>query len=294
MRAGDRGGFTLVELLIVAVLGVIVVGATYQMILTSQRAYTTQTAQLQGQQTVRAGIDILFAELRELSGVEGDILEMNPDRIEIRAMRAFGLVCNVNPTGSPIRVKKIGRYFESGDSIVVFADNDPNVASDDTILSGAVASITPGETCTGTDTAQSLVVPDLVTALANDTVRLGAPVRGFTIYTYGLYTLDGVRRNYGAPGGATLRERGLVHLHGLWRDRHCEPQGGLSDRGDTSVHVEGHKREGSRRGLPYNYDLSAELTNDADRSDRGSLRWNRESSADLPFPLRCLPSWSWA
>ena len=114
MRVGDRGGFTLVELLIVAVLGVIVVGATYQMILTSQRAYTTQTAQLQGQQTVRAGIDILFAELRELSGVEGDILEMNPDRIEIRAMRAFGLVCDVNPTGSPIRVKKIGRYFQSG------------------------------------------------------------------------------------------------------------------------------------------------------------------------------------
>ena len=193
MRGGDRGGFTLVELLIVAVLGVIVVGATYQMILTSQRAYTTQTAQLQGQQTVRAGIDILFAELRELSGVEGDILEMNPDRIEVRAMRAFGLVCNVGPTGSPIRVKKIGRYFASGDSIVVFADNDPNIASDDTILSGVVASISMAmsETCTGTDTAQSLVVPDLVTALANDTVRLGAPVRGFTIYTYGLYSMDG-------------------------------------------------------------------------------------------------------
>ena len=215
MRTGDRGGFTLVELLIVAVLGVIVVGATYQMILTSQRAYTTQTAQLQGQQTVRAGIDILFAELRELSGVEGDILEMDPDRIEIRAMRAFGLVCNVNPVGSPIRVKKIGRYFESGDSIVVFADNDRTLSSDDTILSGAVASIIVGETCTGTDMAQSLAVPALVAALANDTVRLGAPVRGFTVYTYGLYSVTGDYYLARRSGGVTEPLVGPLSANGV-------------------------------------------------------------------------------
>ena len=191
MRTGDRGGFTLVELLIVAVLGTVVVGATYQMILTSQKAYTIQIAQMQGQQTVRAGIDILSVELRELSGVEGDVLTMDPDRIEVRAMRAFGLVCNINASGSPILVKKIGRYFKSGDSIVVFADNDPDVSGDDTILFGAVTGLTTSQSCTGSDTAQSLVVPDLVTALANDTVRLGAPVRAFTIYTYGLYLLEG-------------------------------------------------------------------------------------------------------
>ena len=191
MKMGNRAGFTLVELLIVAVLGTVVVGATYQMILTSQKTYTVQIAQMQGQQTVRAGLDILSSELRELSGVEGDVLTMDPDRIEVRAMRAFGLVCNVNTSGSPILVKKIGRYFESGDSIVVFADNDPDVSDDDTILFGAVTALTTSQSCTGSDTAQSLVVPDLVAALANDTVRLGAPVRAFTIYTYGLYLRDG-------------------------------------------------------------------------------------------------------
>ena len=215
MRKGARGGFTLVELLIVAVLGVIVVAATYQMILTSQRAQTTQTAQIQSQQTVRAGIDILFAELRELSGAEGDILEMSPDRIEVRAMRAFGLVCDVNPVGSPIHVKKIGRYFAAGDSIVVFADNDRTLSSDDTILSGAVASITEAETCTGTDTAQSLVVPALVAALANDTVRLGAPVRGFTIYTYGLYSLEGDYYLARRSGGVTEPLVGPLSANGV-------------------------------------------------------------------------------
>ena len=191
MKTADPRGFTLVELMIVAVVGAMVVGATYQIMLSSQRALTIQTAQVQGQQTVRAELDILFAELRELSRAEGDILTMGPDRIEVRAMRAFGLVCGVDPSGSPVRVKKIGQFFADGDSIMVFADNRVEIASDDTILSGRVASIDSTQTCPGGDVAQSLTVPALVSAFATDTVRIGAPVRGFTIYTYGLYSLDG-------------------------------------------------------------------------------------------------------
>jgi prepilin-type N-terminal cleavage/methylation domain-containing protein len=191
MKMGDRRGFTLVELMIVAVVGAMVVGATYQIMLSSQRALTIQTAQVQGQQTVRAGLDILFAELRELSRAEGDILTMGPDRIQIRAMRAFGLVCGVDPSGSPVRVQKIGRFFAGGDSIMVFADNDPDISSDDTILGGVVGSIDSTQTCSGADTAQSLTVPALVSAFATDTVRIGAPVRAFTTYTYGLYLREG-------------------------------------------------------------------------------------------------------
>ena len=95
MKTRDRRGFTLVELMIVAVVGAMVVGATYQILLSSQRAYMIQSAQIQGRQTVRAGVDILFAELRELSRAEGDILTMGSDKIEFRAMRAFGLVCRI-------------------------------------------------------------------------------------------------------------------------------------------------------------------------------------------------------
>ena len=191
MKTGDRRGFTLVELMIVAVVGAAVVGATYQILLSSQRALTVQTAQIQGQQNVRAGIDILFSELREISRSEGDVLTMASDRIEIRAMRAFGLVCGTSATGSPVRVQKIGRFFASGDSIMVFADNNPDIASDDTILAGEVGRIDTTQTCWGGDAAQLLTVPALAAALASDTVRLGAPVRGFTIYTYGLYSVDG-------------------------------------------------------------------------------------------------------
>ena len=276
MKTGDRRGFTLSELMIVAVLGSVMVGATYQIMLSSQRALTIQTAQVQGQQTVRAGLDILFAELRELSRAEADILTMGPDRIEVRAMRAFGLVCGVDASGSPLRVRKMGRFFVAGDSVMVFADNDPDIASDDTILSGMVDStVDTTQTCSGADTAQSLSVGALATALANDTVRIGAPVRGFTIYTYGLYSLERRllsgperRRDYGAPGWATLLERSLVYLQGLLRKRHDQPQGRLADRRDPSVGIGGPGPAGtSRSRLPYDCDLSAELTNDRDRSD---------------------------
>ena len=94
MKMRDRSGFTLVELMIVAVVGAMVVGATYQILLSSQRAYTIQSAQIQGRQTVRAGLDILFAELRELSRAEGDILTMGPDHTHaVEALGGRGKVC---------------------------------------------------------------------------------------------------------------------------------------------------------------------------------------------------------
>ena len=204
MKTGsERRGFTLVELMIVVVIGAVVVATTYQIMISSQRALTVQTAQLQGQQNVRAGLDLLVSELRELSGSEGDILTMGPDKIELRAMRAFGLVCGVGVLGSPIVVKKVGPFFRSGDSVVVLADNDSAVSSNDTILSGVVSAIDTTQTCTGADTAQSLTVPALVAALAADTVKDGAPVRAFTVYTYGLYMVGGVP-SLARQSGATI------------------------------------------------------------------------------------------
>ena len=111
----------------------------------------------------------------------------------------------------------MGRYFANGDSIVVFADNNPDISSDDTILSGVVSNISTAltETCTGTDTAQSLVVPALIAALANDTVRLGAPIRGFTIYTYELYLVNGDYYLARRSGNTTERLVGPLSPNGV-------------------------------------------------------------------------------
>ena len=246
MKRGDKRGFTLVELMIVAVVGAMLVGSTYQILLSSQRALTIQTAQIQGQQTVRAGLDILFSELREMSRSEGDILTMGPDKIEFRAMRAFGLVCGVSVTGSPVRVQKVGRFFTSGDSVMVFADNDPDIASDDTILSGRVATVDTTQTCAGADTVQSLVIPSLISAaLANDTVRIGAPVRGFTIYTYGLYSLDGDYYLGRRSGATTAPLVGPLSANGV-SFTYLESLGGVTTNPRTVSHIEVTLRTQSR------------------------------------------------
>lgn len=191
MNTQDRRGFTLIELLIVSVLGAFLVAITYQVLITNQRTYTLQNAQTQSQQDIRAGMNVLFGELRELSMLESDILAMTPTRVAIRAGRTFGLVCAVDPAGSPVRVKRMGKWFDTGDSIFVVAENDTLRSRDDTILSGLVTAVDTTQTCSGTDEAQLVTVPALIPALAADTVRPGAPMRAYTTYVYGMYALGG-------------------------------------------------------------------------------------------------------
>ena len=190
MRSQERRGFTLVELLIVVVLGGFLVLSIYEVLITNNRTYAVNNAQIQGQQSIRAGLDVLFGEIREVSAGEGDILAMGRDSITIRTQRAFGLVCATDYTASPptITAFKVGRYFRANDSIFVFADNDMNISSDDVWLTKAVQTSDTTATCESSP-GQTLSVPNLASTL--DTVRSGAPVRAFEIYTYGLYQIDG-------------------------------------------------------------------------------------------------------
>jgi prepilin-type N-terminal cleavage/methylation domain-containing protein len=189
----NRSGFTIVELLVVAVLGSLVVAATYQVLLTNQRTYTAQNAQIQGQQTVRAGLDVLFGELRELSRTGSDIQAFGGDSLKVRAMRKFGLACGVNIGAGTIDVRKYGTWIEVGDSVVIYAENTTASAADDRWIKGRVSGRDTTVICNGV-AAQRLTVPSITSAASGspvDTVRVGASLRTYTHYTYGLYTIDG-------------------------------------------------------------------------------------------------------
>jgi len=189
-----RRGFTLVELLVVVVLGSVLVLSTYQVLATNTRVYAMNGARAQGQQTLRGGVDILSSELREISTPGGDLVSMNSSSLTIRAQRAFGMVCAVDYSTSPVKLTafKIGPAFQVGDSVWVFHDNDPEISSDDVWHSGTITAVDSTVTCQGSP-AQVLSVPFVGTAAASsaDSVRTGAPVRGFEIFTYGEYTVDG-------------------------------------------------------------------------------------------------------
>jgi prepilin-type N-terminal cleavage/methylation domain-containing protein len=188
----NRAGFTVIELIIVTLLGSLVVGAAYQVLLVNQRTYTAQQAQIEGQQTVRAGMDVLFGELREISRTGGDIVAIGSDSIRVRSGRNFGLVCAVDYTNSKVDVRKVGSWFGVGDSVVLYVENKTNTAADDKWVTSRVTARDTTVSCNGA-AAQRLTIPTVGTsATAGDTIRPGGNVRSFVHYRY---------RDYNGGGG---------------------------------------------------------------------------------------------
>jgi prepilin-type N-terminal cleavage/methylation domain-containing protein len=194
MKTTDRRGFTLTELVVVTVLGALVVAASLQILITNQRTYTAQTAQIQGQQNTRAALDILTAEIREISPAGGDLLYLGPTVMWVRAMRKLGIACDVSLGGTPtLRLVRIGDAFTPKDSVFVFADNRENIRTDDTWISAQVSQVDTAVAC-GADRAVTVSFAGQGSLFAADSVRVGASVRSYVHYVYGLYGLpDGQR-----------------------------------------------------------------------------------------------------
>lgn len=189
----SRGGFTLVELIVVAVLGALLMAAALQVLITNQQSSRIQTAQIQGQQTTRAALDVLWGELREVSTRGGDLLSMSQDSLRVRVMRTFGLACAIDTTstGQPrMKVLRIGDAFLDGDSAFVFADNNQTTANDDRWIRARITQTDSTVVC-GSSRATQIVFAGQRPLFAADSVRLGAPVRSHVTYTYGLYALEG-------------------------------------------------------------------------------------------------------
>ena len=216
MIRADRRGFGLIELLIVAVLGSVIVTSVYTMLITSTRVLTAHTATTRASETIRSGVDVLFAELREVSSAGGDIIATGNQTLVVRVMRGFGVVCDVDLTGTPkLTVIRVGRWFQSGDSIVVFGDADEGRASDDVLHSGVVSVVDTTGSCPsgGPSPAQVLTVPNMGTQLTTDSVRTGAPVRSYEHLWFGLtayggdwYLGQGTSSSTAAPIVGPLRE----------------------------------------------------------------------------------------
>jgi len=202
-----RSGFTIIELIVAMMIGTVLIGAIYQVLLTNQRVATVQREQVLGQQTVRAGIDLLAQEIREISAAGGDLVTLNASSVGFRALRAFGVACNVVNSVPPVlRVANEGRAFVVGDSVFVFADGNPLIAADDQWFMAAVTSVTNGLTC-GTDAvnAQSLSLSAPGTQANSNLIQMGAIVRGWQGAQYSLATVGGIVYLVRQQGGETAR-----------------------------------------------------------------------------------------
>jgi len=178
-------GFTLVELLMVSVIGAVVLTSAVKLIIGQQRSHTVVAGRETVQESLRTGMTVLLSEFREVSAAESDIIAMTTDSIVIRASRSLSFVCDLVRGGSPsFTVRHLGRDMAALDSITVLAANRPGLF-DDVWLHGRPVTVNAA-TCPDGSSAQQLHVPTMSVALVDDSVRIGAPLRRLEEITYGL------------------------------------------------------------------------------------------------------------
>jgi len=191
MRAvSDRAGVTLVELLMVVVIGAILVVTGTRTLVASQQQSTFQSAGIRIRQALRSGSSLLFTELRGISRGGLDLRTMASDSLGARRMDGLGIVCATDPTNPDLlTVERFGSWLEEGDSVFVFREGDPNLSSDDSWLAGMIGPVDTTAACSGSP-AQVMQVPEVGAAVLAGQVRVGAPVRSFTYVVYRLTQRD--------------------------------------------------------------------------------------------------------
>lgn len=194
-----RGGFTMTELIIVVVLGSLVLLASLQLLITQQRTYTAQNVAINGQQSTRMGWEILSSDLRELSPEGGDILAMSSTGLQVRLMRKFSIVCGTvfgaNPVFYVIRGLIGANPFAVGDSVFVWADNEVETETDDHWVPARVTAVDATVQCLSDGTTNATMLTfqgqganfDVTT----DSITMGAPIRSYERFSYGLTTYNG-------------------------------------------------------------------------------------------------------
>jgi prepilin-type N-terminal cleavage/methylation domain-containing protein len=147
-----RRGFTLVELAVALVLGLMVGGLVHGMLLHGQRLARAQAERMALQENVRVAALVLAGELGGIGSDEitpeasaalgypaalrSDLLAIEPGAVTYLAGRGEGRVCRVAPGLTPeIVVAESSweslRAPRATDSLLVFAESDPTTASDD-------------------------------------------------------------------------------------------------------------------------------------------------------------------
>ena len=191
----SRRGFTLLETVVATGMMLIVSGAVYQLLLSTQRLARSQSEHLSMQSTARNAVLLVLAELRELNTAEGmgqarnDILSGSSTSVTYRASRGFGLLCQP-PTATQIRLARnsfaAARDPQPGrDSVSIYLEGDTTTDADDTWLSVAITGVSTALPCLGSlEPAITLTVP-ATSGLVG--VEAGTPARISEIMELRLY-----------------------------------------------------------------------------------------------------------
>lgn len=221
-----REGFTLAELLVVAVMGTIILGAVYQTLVSQERSVRQSYAIVGTNQNLRTAMMVLTSDLREVSATDGDIVTADSVQIIYRAQRKAGVVCaSDTTTGAWVDVVYFGDAFSASDSVLVYADGaNAESANDDGWLSRVASSVGGTANCVGNPISATAIQRITFTAAATSTIRPGALIRSWVRVRYALQnsgTEGNLVRGEGAdatPSGSStpiVEDLGTISEQGL-------------------------------------------------------------------------------
>lgn len=119
-RTSTRG-FSLPELMVVLALGVLVVFALQQMVVSQRRFYAAQHDVVRRHETTRVSLAVLTAALREANLTRGDAVVAGPGSVRVRMPLGAGFACGADAVGQRVGLTvREGRWASGvGDSVLV-------------------------------------------------------------------------------------------------------------------------------------------------------------------------------
>ena len=189
-----RRGFTMIEIIVSLIIGLILLGSVVQMMIVQGRGYRKQREQVDVRETAREAASLLSWDLRQAAVAGSPFVAMGPNNVTIRSPRGLGTICAKHAL--------LARYglWKTAGSILATVDDTALVYQ---IGKGAWNKLKI--TAVGTPAAMGVAAcawpgarpPDMVVEFAvvatTDTslIKVGAPFRNFRSVQYAEFQQNG-------------------------------------------------------------------------------------------------------
>jgi prepilin-type N-terminal cleavage/methylation domain-containing protein len=186
----DPRGFTMIEVIVALVVGMIVLGSVVQLLIVQGRGYRKQREQVDVRETAREAAGLLSWDLRQAAVAGSSFAVMGSNAVTIRAFRGLGTVCAKHALLARYGLWKTGGNIQAtvDDTALVYQIgrgqwNKLKITAVGTPAAmGVTACVWPGAR------PPDMVVEFAVTATTDTSyIKVGAPLRTFRRVQYAEY-----------------------------------------------------------------------------------------------------------
>jgi prepilin-type N-terminal cleavage/methylation domain-containing protein len=190
---GMRRGFTLIELIVALVIGLMVLTAVVRMMIVQGKGYRKQREVIDIRETAREAAALLTWDLRQASVGGSALAAMGTNTVALRSPRGLGTVCAKHPSLARYGLWKTGGNIMAGidDSALVYQLGREKWTALKITAVGTPAAM--GVTaCAWPGARPPDIVVEFAVGVKTDTsyIKIGAPFRSFRRVEYSEYQLN--------------------------------------------------------------------------------------------------------